>query len=224
VIRLGILAGLKSEAACLAAGTIPRSIELSGAHLAGAIAARDRLIAAGATHLVSFGLAGGLDPALAPGTLLLPNVLIAPDETHEIDADWHGRVAAALGGMKPMIGAHLGSDQPLGSVAAKREAFETTGAFAVDMESHVLAGCGKPFLILRVVCDGADDTLPPAALIGVRPDGGTALGAILGSVLRAPGQIPALMRLGAASAAAHRALGEAGRHLLDFGLGLEPEQ
>jgi adenosylhomocysteine nucleosidase len=49
---------------------------LSGARTAGAERGAGALIAAGATYLVSFGYAGGLDPALMPGTLLLPDKVL----------------------------------------------------------------------------------------------------------------------------------------------------
>ncbi len=40
------------------------------------------------------------------------------------------------------------------------------------------------------------DDLPPAALVGMRPDGGMALGAVLASLARDPRQLPALIRTG----------------------------
>ena len=39
--------------------------------------------------------------------------------------------------------------------------------------------------------------LPPAALVAMKPDGGIALGRVLGSLLRHPLQVPALIRTGA---------------------------
>jgi hopanoid-associated phosphorylase len=206
--HLGILAGLQSEARCLSGLTVPNSIALSGARLDGARRAAERLVADGATHLLSFGLAGGLDPALAPGTLLLPTSVLDRDRTWPVDAAWHGRAKAQLGALTPLTGPLYGSDEAIADPDAKARLHARTGALAVDMESHVLASAaaGLPLLVIRVVADGAADSLPPAALAAVRPDGTTALAAVLGSLLRQPAQLPRLMRLGRAAKAAEQTL------------------
>ena len=41
--------------------------------------------------------------------------------------------------------------------------------------------------------------LPPAALVAMKPDGGIALGRVLGSLLKQPAQMPALIRTARAS-------------------------
>ena len=221
VRHLGILAGLQSEARCVSP-FIPAdcrafvSVALSGARAEGAKAACARLIAAGASHLLSFGLAGGLEPALRPGALLVPDRLILPDRTVKaVDAAWHAELLDLLGDLSPVIGSHLGSDLAIGSAAEKSALFAETGALGVDMESHILAAAaaGLPCALLRVVCDAAGDTLPPAALAAIRPDGSTDLLAVLGSVLARPSQIPGLGRLAQSSKAAERVLKTCGRRL-----------
>jgi adenosylhomocysteine nucleosidase len=208
---LGILAGLKSEAATLKGAPFDRLplILLSGARPDLARMAAGRLAAAGCTHLLSYGLAGGLDPSLAPGTLLLPETVLAP-EALPVDAAWHGRAAALFGDMNPVTAPLAGVDIAASSPEAKRALYARSGAASVDMESQHLAraaeAAGLPFLVLRVVADTAGDSLPPAALVGVRPDGGTDIPAVLLALLRRPGQLPALMRLGSAAAAANRTL------------------
>ena len=66
------------------------------------------------------------------------------------------------------------------------------------MESHVAAPIaaahGLPFAVLRVVCDPAERSLPPAALAAMREDGGR-ISAVLSSLMRSPGQFPDLLRL-----------------------------
>jgi hypothetical protein len=57
-----------------------------------------------------------------------------------------------------------------------------------------------------VISDRAEDDLPPAALVGMRPDGGMALGAVLASLARAPRQLPALIRTGRQADQAFRGL------------------
>jgi nucleoside phosphorylase len=141
--------------------------------------------AGGAKLIVSSGLAGGLDPALKPG-----DVILAGD-------------AALIERLRPLlpeakIGGVFGSDVAIGSVAAKAEARTRSGALAVDMESHIARRIaqrhGLPFLAARVISDGADHALPPAALVGMKPDGAIALGAVLASLARHPRQLPALIR------------------------------
>ena len=83
--------------------------------------------------------------------------------------------------------------------ADKQALASATGALAVDMESHIAARLaaahGLPFAALRVICDPAGRAIPPAAIAGMREDGGTDLGAILRALLRDPGQLPAMIRL-----------------------------
>ncbi|HEY5085347.1 MAG TPA: hypothetical protein VII48_12530, partial [Rhizomicrobium sp.] len=76
--------------------------------------------------------------------------------------------------------------------------FDATGALAVDMESQVAARFAYqrnlPLAALRVISDDASHVLPPAALVAMKPDGGIALGRVLGSLLRHPLQMPSLIR------------------------------
>ena len=50
-----------------------------------------------------------------------------------------------------------------------------------------------------MISDDAGHVLPPAALVAMKPDGGIALGRVLGSLLRKPLQMPALIRTARAS-------------------------
>jgi adenosylhomocysteine nucleosidase len=211
--RLGVLVGLRSEARTLVNASRGGSliVEISGARPDLAQAGAARLVAAGCTHLLSFGLAGGLVPYLAPGDLVLPGqVVTLSGVTLSVDPAWHRRALDLFGDLAPATGAITASETAVDSVAAKHRLAATAMAIAVDMESHHLAAAamaaGLPWLAIRAVADTAEDVLPAAALVGVTPAGDTALGAVLRSVLRHPGQIPALMRLGRAAGAAHRTL------------------
>jgi adenosylhomocysteine nucleosidase len=186
------VSGLAREAR-IAAGPGVRAVAAGGARLESLLAAA---IAEGAAGILSFGIAGGLDPALRPGALLLADGIIAGDERWPVNAAWRARLVARLSG--GLAGNLAGTDAPVLSPAAKR-ALAATGARAVDMESHVAARLaaahGLPFTALRVVCDPAERAIPPAAVAGMREDGGTNLGAILRAILRAPGQLPAMIGL-----------------------------
>lgn len=108
------------------------------------------------------------------------------------------------------VGTIIGSDTIIASVAEKRALHAATSALAVDMESHIAARVaarhGLPFAIVRAISDTADHALPPAALVGMRPDGSMALGAVLASLARNPRQLPALIRTGSDAGRAFSAL------------------
>lgn len=191
----------------------------------------ERLVAAGATALVSFGLAGGLDPKLRPGTLIVPVGLLIPDgfaasapsplaasplapspadraiaDTNAIPTD--PALTARLGGPTPHI--MLGGDTIVTLAAEKRRLFQATGAAAIDLESGAVARAAishnLPFAILRVICDPAERDLPPAALTALNNQGAIGLLRVIGSLLANPRQFPALMTLAADAAAARQAL------------------
>lgn len=150
----------------------------------------ERLLEAGAgtaSTLFSIGIAGALDPALLPG-----DVIACGDAT---------LLDGALAACPDLIaGAIIGSDRILATPSAKADLRAATAAAAVDMETHVAHRVavrhGLPFLAIRAISDTAHEALPPAALVGMAPDGGLALASVLFSLARHPGQLPALLRLG----------------------------
>jgi adenosylhomocysteine nucleosidase len=163
-------------------------------------AALERLVAEGATALLSFGICGGLDPALAAGTLLLPRIVRAERGARfSVDAAWHGRVAAgfAARGIGFRTGDLLGVAAIVATPAEKAALHGEWGAIAADLESHLVAEVAvrarRPFLVLRAVADPASRALPPAALLGLDAEGRPVLGAVLGSLLSRPRQLPALL-------------------------------
>ncbi|WP_395697280.1 phosphorylase [Methylocella sp.] len=174
---------------------------------------------AGACGVLSFGIAGGLDPALAPGTSFLAREVVAPDGTR-FPAD--ARLVRALGLPDAVF---AGVDAAVGSADEKRTLRLATGASLVDMESHVAAQAaarfGLPFAALRVVADPAGAELPHAALVAMRPDGGIALSPLLRSLARDPRQIVGLTRAAFAARAAFKSLFRGGQALAlglpDFG-------
>jgi len=115
-----------------------------------------------------------------------------------------------------------GVDRPVAEATAKRDLHTTTGAVAVDMESHIAARLAAahdlPFAAFRVIVDPAQRALPPAALVALRPGGGVAVTAVLAALARQPGQIPRMMRLALDMQAAKSALLR-GRRMLGPGLG-----
>jgi adenosylhomocysteine nucleosidase len=162
------------------------------------------LIGQGVTALVSFGLAGGLDPALRSGTVVIPSVVLSEGETFRADA----MLAKRFGGLTRhtmLAGSAIAVD-----AVAKRHLHAASGAHAIDLESgpvaRVAAAHGLPFVVVRAICDPADRHLPPAALIALDSKGGIGFGAVLHSILAQPWQIPGLLALARDAARARRAL------------------
>src|SRR5262249_43987750 len=133
--------------------------------MGGAAASRGAgaLIAAGAVALASFGLAGGLDPTLSAGAILLPSEVLGPEgQGVRTDADWRRRLGLAIGAHTPVReGALLTMPTAVASIADKAHLFHTTGAAAVDMESlavgEIASGHHLPFIAVRVIVDSAVD-------------------------------------------------------------------
>jgi len=201
--RIGVVVGLRAEARCLAGLDV--AIGCSGARPERARAEAARLVAAGAAGLVSFGLAGGLSPALRAGDLVLAAAVWSGGRPIATDAAWRGRLAAALGPhVQACEGALAGSDRLLPSSAAKAALHRTSAACAVDMESHLVAEAasraGLPFLVVRALADASSQEIPAAARHALGPDGAVRAAAVLGGLLRRPQDLAGLLRLGRDSA------------------------
>ncbi len=182
-----------------------------------------QLIAEGASALVSFGICGGLDPALGSGALILPHAVSSEDGRHRrVDAALRGALAAALGraGIAAAGGDVIGAARAADTPSRKAALHRRSGAIAVDLESHLVAdaaaAAGIPFAVLRAVADPAERALPPAALIGLDAAGRPALGRVLLSLARQPGQLPTLLQLARDTRRALAALRRAGNALAEY--------
>jgi len=199
----------------------PSVVTISGGGDPGQAASKlQAAIAAGASGVISFGTAGGLAPHLVPGDCIVADAVTAGMDSWQTDAAWSEALLAAL---PEAISAPLaGVDRPVAEATAKRDLHTTTGAVAVDMESHIAARLAAahdlPFAAFRVIVDPAQRALPPAALVALRPGGGVAVTAVLAALARQPGQIPRMMRLALDMQAAKSALLR-GRRMLGPGLG-----
>ena len=146
--------------------------------------------------IISIGICGALDPTLKVGDCVIaPDVVFGPSR-FATDPRWLQRLAAEL--PDTVVGVIAGTDVMLVETVQKHALRQATNAIAADMESHVVAefaaACGIPFAALRVVSDDAHHALPPAVLGAMKPDGGVNVAAVIGSLLRKPGQLPALLR------------------------------
>ncbi|GJD49387.1 5'-methylthioadenosine/S-adenosylhomocysteine nucleosidase [Methylobacterium crusticola] len=179
----------------------------------------------GCRAVISIGIAGGLDPGLAPGDVVVATGIVTPARRFGA----HPQVARILAqrlAAAPMrvVSADLaGVDAAILSPLAKAALRSESGAAAVDMESHVAAAFaeahGLPFCALRVVCDPADRALPAAIAKALKPDGEPDLLAVLSALARRSASLGGLVRLARDSSAAFASLGRC-RALLGVGLGV----
>lgn len=195
---LGIITGLVREADCLGAGSYFVRCHGPGPQRA-ADAARS-LVTDGCGALLSFGIAGGLDPALKPGDLVIADSVITVDgKRFIIDEGWRARLNAALADVPCVSAPLLGVGQVITRPEDKRRLFADTEAVAVDMESHAVAEAadeaGIPFLAVRVIADPADGEIPQTALKGVGKDGRSRPLAVAAALLLQPWELPGLLRL-----------------------------
>jgi len=223
--HLGIVTGLRYEAA-IAEDAI-RSVAsppgddrvtatCHGPGPARARSAAEALVDIGACALLSFGVAGGCNPDLPSGTVILATGVrdLSPDGAGEIlytNRGWQRRMKSLLLGNVLLEEAMLASVAgPLTDAKSKIQIFRDTGAAAVDMESaaaaRVAIAGGIPFMALRVIVDTADRSLPPAAMAGMTMDGAIRTGPVLRALLRRPQDIPGLVGIGIADTRARKAL------------------
>lgn len=218
---VGVVAALEAEARTLGIAVRRRDglsslgdgalLAISGMGSALAAIAARHLVDAGAAALMSFGLAGGLDPSLSAGTVVLPSEIIARGGARfPTSTSWREQLTGAIAKLRPVSGGSLlTSVAAIGAVADKAAAFRETGAVAVDLESaavaEVAAAHHLPFIAVRVIVDTAADMLPPAVMAA--SDGGHVnVRRLLGGLAAAPLDLLALIRLARAYRTATRSL------------------
>jgi len=178
-------------------------------------------IAPGCAGIVSFGVAGGLDPRIESGEAVVASGVVSRLGPLPVDERFSARLLARC-----PSAVHVPIFADDGAVldrAGKARLFEATGAGAVDMESHVAATVaslhGLPFAALRVIVDSAGRSVPAAAMSGMRSDGSTAALPVVRALLRRPGEILDLVGLAGHALQAARSLSRL-RNALGPGLGL----
>jgi adenosylhomocysteine nucleosidase len=152
--------------------------------------------------VISFGVAGGLDPTLKSGDVVVATEVLAGD------ARWLAGLAlnddliesVALGSRRVVRGGLAGAEQVVAAKACKAALRSETGAVAVDMESHIAAAyaaeAGLPFAALRVIADPASRALPVLARAAIKPNGEIDLRKVLRGVARNPLSLRALVSTG----------------------------
>jgi adenosylhomocysteine nucleosidase len=216
---VGVVVALLAEARCLArkrlrvGQTTPVGADLllcvGGIGSDAAAAASRALLEAGAHALVSWGVAAGIDPALASGTLLLSSRAVTVMGTAEAGSAlcetasraWLDRLHDRLSGLIPIArGPVAAVDHLLRTVIDKRD-LARLGAPAADMESGGIAAvaraAGVPWIAMRAISDTADDVVPQSVLSSVDRAGQIRAHQLVSALLARPSDIaclPALAR------------------------------
>ena len=199
-----VVTGTLREGAVLAGNHVE---VLSGGSDPEALRRKLEAVAGNCAGIVSFGMAGGIDPSLKLGSVVIGKRLTGAFPA-TCDENW----VAALRRLLPRakVGAVYCDGKLLADVRDKEQMAWASAALCADMESHiaaeVAARANVPFAILRCISDVAQLQLPPAVDFAMRADGGVDVGAVIRSIMSEPGQLPALATTVYGFARAYRSL------------------
>jgi len=213
-MKLGVVTGVLREAHCLQNGMDMANVMVrcAGARPEYAEKCATDLLAEGCSALISFGIAGGLAPALSAGQVVVADRVVTPSKREIPTSDnWRERLVSALPRNGTIVmGAVAGSENIVLDPDAKQNMFSDTGAIAVDMESHrvalVAAEAGVPLMVVRAVCDAADQTIPRSAVGAINENGAPHYGKVIVGLCKRPSDLPKLMRLSKDSESAFASL------------------
>jgi hopanoid-associated phosphorylase len=216
-----VATGLAFEARLAHAGAATKVCCGRGTQMAVALATA---IGPDCRGIISFGIAGGLDPQLRPGAVIVATSVIGANGVKmalPTDERWSQMLLHAL--PHAVHAPVLGVDAPVTEPSDKLRLFRQTGAAALDMESHIAASVAAsqslPFAVLRVVADPAGRRVPQAALAGMREDGSTDAIGVLRALTQTPGDLLDLPGVALNAYFAKAALARARRDLgAGFGL------
>lgn len=149
-------------------------------------ALKDTLARFKPVRLFTCGFAGGLNPRLASGDLVM-----------DADPEFDRLPLLRAAGIKPIR--FLCGDRILSTVSEKQSAWENTGCDAVEMESEAIRILcreqGVPSATVRVISDAATETLPLDFNLLMKPDQSIHFGRLALALLKEPWKVPALVRM-----------------------------
>lgn len=149
--------------------------------------------------IISFGVAGGLDPMLRSGDIVVATEVVSGDQRWQAETGFTGDLItnADLGRRQVARGILAGVEEVVVGPKGKAALRARTGAAAVDMESHIAAHYavdkGLPFAALRVISDPASRALPALAVDALKPCGNIDPWKVMKGIARNPTAIPSLM-------------------------------
>lgn len=185
----------------------------------GAMRAAEQLVDRGVVQLASWGVAGALEPDLAPGDIIVPERIAFSfgDDGYLVDAGLGASVAATIeAGMPVRRGVLWSSHAPVATRTDKRTIAERSHALAVDMEAAPVAAVARraalPFVAVKAICDTVERNVPEGIAHTMQQgDGGISPRMLAGIVLGGPRTWRATGQLAGDFARARRALAAAAR-------------
>lgn len=145
--------------------------------------------------ILSIGFAGGLLPEMRVGHIAVANCVV--EASHPpllLDLQMQSDPARGL-----FVGKFVTVNQIVRTVAEKRELADSSGAIAVDMESHAIGRVcqelQKRFMVVRVLTDDLTEDLPVEVLSVLGKTGSVRMGAVIGSLWKRPGSLQDLWKL-----------------------------
>jgi hopanoid-associated phosphorylase len=142
--------------------------------------------------VISFGVAGGLDPTLKSGDVVVATEVLAGDDRWLAGFSFNEDLIASVGlGRRRVVrGLLAGAEKVVSASHVKAAMHSKTGAAAVDMESHIAADYAAkarlPFAALRVISDPASRGLPALAASAIKPNGDIDLRKVMHGIVRDP--------------------------------------
>lgn len=152
--------------------------------------------------VISFGVAGGLDPTLRSGDVVVATEVLAGDARWAAGLSLSDDLIEKLtsGRRRVVRGSLAGAEEVVMGRSCKAALHSETGAAAVDMESHIAAAyaaeVGLPFAALRVISDPAHRALPALARAAIKPNGQIDVVTVLRGIVRNPATVRALVSTG----------------------------
>jgi hopanoid-associated phosphorylase len=220
---IGIISALSSEGRCLTGNTIPvnKPVQINQHAVAiicgmgddKARIAAQTLLEQNITALLSWGTAGALTENIHSGDLVLADSIVTNDgDRYSFDAEWNKYITNELCNTSLKIHhgmiAHAG--QVLATAEDKKRLHGETNALAVDMESLAIAQIANkeklPCVSIRAIVDEASQCIPEAIIKNTDSFGRPSLFPLFSSLIRNPGLITELIKLGTGMKAATTSL------------------
>lgn len=144
--------------------------------------------------MISAGFAGGLNPDLSVGSVVVPRRLITDQaQSLLLGGAFDGNGSNAISGTL------ITTRDVVRTRKAKDAIYQNLGADVVDLETWAVANVCQifqlPLTSVRVVSDDAHTELPPEIMTLVAPTGAVRWGATIGTLLKRPDRIGTLLSL-----------------------------
>ena len=222
--KIGFITGLETEAIILQKIVHYAKSEIIwvGNKQGSAYTQANTLVKNGCEILISFGIAGALDPQLSAGDLVIPkSVTDAECNTFSTDYNLYQKISRHFSNKFKVSGGTLfGSETIIWDADEKKHLFNKYNTNIVDMESFGVARAANEnncsFLIVRSISDIANQSLPKESLKSIDLNNNIKLGNILIDLAKNPNEIPSLLRLAQNSRKAHVCLQKVAK--LGFGI------